>query len=113
MNVTSFFEAAAACTVVLTGICTLAYFIWRKAVRPAWHQFSQLLADWHGSPERPGVPARPGVLARLAAMDERLASVEGQLTRNGGSSMRDAVDRVENKLGTNETAARTYRDDHP
>jgi hypothetical protein len=46
-------------------------------------------------------------------MDERLASVEGQLTRNGGSSMRDAVDRVENKLGTNEKAARTYREGHP
>jgi hypothetical protein len=44
--------------------------------------------DWQGEPARRGVPARPGVM-------ERLESIEGQLRPNGGSSLRDAVNRVE------------------
>ncbi|MEV4245218.1 hypothetical protein AB0J63_17605 [Streptosporangium canum] len=46
------------------------------------------LDDWQGEPARAGVPARPGVMARLEA-------IEAQLKPNGGSTARDAVDRVE------------------
>lgn len=49
------------------------------------------LDDWAGEPARPGVDARPGVMARLA-------SIEAQLRPNGGTSARDAVDRVERSV---------------
>ncbi|KWX00785.1 hypothetical protein LI90_1808 [Carbonactinospora thermoautotrophica] len=64
------------------------------------------LDDWRGTEARPGVPARPGVLARLGALelrvDEiagRLGDVERELRLNGGTSLRDAVHRIEQRLG--------------
>lgn len=49
------------------------------------------LDDWNGEPARPGVPVRLGIL-------ERLSRVEGQLTTNGGQSLKDQTDRIERKL---------------
>jgi len=67
--------------------------------------------DLTGEPERDGFPARPGVLARLksieditatlatlaalAALELRLAALEEQMHPNGGTSLRDAADRIE------------------
>jgi HAMP domain-containing protein len=44
--------------------------------------------DYYGTPARPGVPARPGIM-------QRLQTIDAQVNNNGGSSMKDAVDRVE------------------
>lgn len=54
-------------------------------------RLSQFLEDWFGEQARPGVRHRPGVMERLATVEERTE----QLQRNGGSSLRDAVDRTE------------------
>lgn len=51
----------------------------------------QFFRDWAGEPERPGHPATPGVM-------ERLQKIEGELKHNGGSSMKDAVRRIEQSL---------------
>lgn len=58
--------------------------------------------DWIGEPARDGIPARPGVMARLeniesdaAATNQRVGRIEHELKPNGGSSLRDALDRVE------------------
>lgn len=60
-----------------------------RSLRPLVHGVGQFLDDWNGEPERPGVsPARPGVMARIAA-------IEHELHPNGGSSLRDAVNRIE------------------
>lgn len=60
-----------------------------RSLRPLVHGVGQFLEDWNGEPERPGVsPAKPGVMARLSA-------IEHELHPNGGSSMRDAIDRLE------------------
>lgn len=48
--------------------------------------------DWKGEPARPGVRGRLGVM-------ERLDRIEKELQPNGGSSMRDAVNRVETNQG--------------
>lgn len=63
---------------------------------------TNLVDDWFGEPARPrqGVSARPGVMARLSAQDARLARIEAQLHRNGGSSLADGVHRIEQSLGT-------------
>jgi hypothetical protein len=54
----------------------------------AWDAF---LRDWAGEPASPGRSAVPGVM-------ERLNRIDGELKRNGGSSMKDALTRVEKKL---------------
>jgi len=53
-----------------------------------WDNF---MRDWAGEPAEPGRSAVPGVM-------ERLNRIDGELKRNGGSSMKDALNRVEKKL---------------
>jgi hypothetical protein len=68
----------------------LAAVLLRPLWLPLWNLFrgtQQFLEDWFGEPARPGQQERPGAMARLA-----------QLERNSGSSLRDAVDRIEAQL---------------
>lgn len=51
------------------------------------------MRDWSGEEARPGRSRVPGVM-------ERLNSIDGELKNNGGSSVKDAVDRIENKIST-------------
>jgi len=77
---------------VATGL-GLAFSLARIG-RRLWRQFQALddfLDDWRGEPARPGVPGRAGVM-------ERLASIEHEVVTNNGSSLKDAVKRVEEKL---------------
>lgn len=59
-----------------------------KLLRRLSRQMGQLQEDWYGESARPGFPAVPGI-------PERLQRIEAQVTSNGGSSMRDAISRVE------------------
>lgn len=59
-----------------------------KALMEALDRFT---TDWFGEPARLGHKAVPGVL-------ERLEKLEGELSHNGGSSMKDALKRVEQKI---------------
>lgn len=47
--------------------------------------------DWYGQPARPGRAAIPGI-------PERLARIEGELRSNGGSTLRDAINRLETRF---------------
>ena len=49
--------------------------------------------DWEGEPGGPGRDPVPSVMERLNRLD-------GELSHNGGSSMKDAIDRIEKALGT-------------
>lgn len=49
------------------------------------------LRDWQGEEAAPGRDRVPGVMERLNRLD-------GELKRNGGSTMKDAVDRIETTL---------------
>jgi hypothetical protein len=53
-----------------------------------WDAF---MRDWAGEEKAPGRSAVPGVM-------ERLNRIDGELKRNGGSSMKDAINRIEQKL---------------
>jgi tetrahydromethanopterin S-methyltransferase subunit G len=53
-----------------------------------WEAFME---DWSGEEARPGRDAIPGVM-------ERLNNIDGQLKNNGGSSIKDAVDRIESNI---------------
>lgn len=47
--------------------------------------------DWFGETAAPGRDAVPGVM-------DRLNKIDGELKHNGGSTMKDAVKRIEEKL---------------
>jgi hypothetical protein len=49
--------------------------------------------DWEGEEASPGRDKVPGVMERLNRLD-------GELSNNGGSSMKDSIDRIEKRLGT-------------
>lgn len=53
--------------------------------------------DWYGTAARPGRDAEPGVMERLKGIEARQGRVESQLVTNGGSSLRDAVNRIESE----------------
>lgn len=61
----------------------------------AWEKF---MVDWAGEEARPGRDRIPGVM-------ERLNDIDGELKNNGGSSVKDAVDRIE--IHVNEIKDRT------
>jgi hypothetical protein len=49
------------------------------------------MRDWNGTPQEPGRDAIPGVMERLNRLD-------GELSRNGGKSVKDTVNRIEKRL---------------
>lgn len=59
-----------------------------KSLMEALDRFTN---DWFGEDARPGHKAVPGVL-------DRLQKLENELSHNGGSSMKDALKRVEQKI---------------
>lgn len=62
-----------------------------KRMHTIMDNMDTFMRDWSGEPAAPGRSAVPGVM-------ERLNRIDGELKRNGGSSMKDAVARVEKKL---------------
>lgn len=88
----------------LTVIGGAVAFLWRgtRGIRRVARRFDEFADDWQGTESRPGVPARAGVMSRLArfevslvSLHDRIGAVEHELHPNSGSSLRDAVDRVE------------------
>ncbi|MFI6333183.1 hypothetical protein ACIBBG_33525 [Micromonospora chersina] len=75
--------------VILTSL-TLAGLI-GKPLRKLARQNDEFREDWYGQPARPGRDAVPGV-------PERLARMEKELHPNGGGTLRDAINRVEQRL---------------
>ena len=62
-----------------------------KKVKSLIDSLDHFTKDWFGEPTSPGRDAIPGVM-------ERLNRIDGELKHNGGSSMKDAMKRVEKKL---------------
>jgi hypothetical protein len=59
-----------------------------KKIKELLHNLEDFIRDWAGTPAEPGRDRVPGVM-------ERLNEIDGQLKNNGGSSIKDAVDRIE------------------
>lgn len=75
-----------------------AIFALGKLLKPLVHRVMNLIQatetfvrDWSGEPAGPGRDATPGVMERLNKMD-------GELSRNGGKSVKDTVNRIEKRL---------------
>ena len=93
MDQTIFYWAAA---VVAVGSALVMLWKLIKPICDRVHKFMDawdaFLRDWAGEPASPGRSAVPGVM-------ERLNRIDGELKRNGGSSMKDTLNRVDKKLG--------------
>lgn len=85
--------------VAIAGAAAVAWRIVRWLRRIAV-RVDEFMDDWQGVPARPGVSERPGVMTRLGQIEGRMSRVEHELRPNGGSSLRDAVDRVDHRTQT-------------
>jgi hypothetical protein len=88
MNLLQFIVLAAAAA---TG---LGYFI-RLFIKitKTWYTF---IDDWYGSEEKPGIVERLNDgQDHFNKIDTELATIKDELFNNGGSSLRDAIDRIE------------------
>jgi hypothetical protein len=85
--------------IVSSGTVAVAVVALARAASPVWKKFKTFtnswelfMRDWSGEEARPGHDREPGVM-------ERLNNLDGNFKNNGGSSLKDAVDRIEKKLG--------------
>jgi hypothetical protein len=72
----------------------LGYFI-RLFIKitKTWYTF---IDDWYGSEEKPGIVERLNDgQDHFNKIDTELATIKAELFNNGGSSLRDAIDRIE------------------
>lgn len=74
--------------------------LWRaiRAVSTFGGRTTQFFDDWYGEGSRPGVPSRPGVMERLGALEDHIRGVQHEMKPNSGASLRDAVDRANERL---------------
>ena len=62
-------------------------------ITKTWYRF---VDDWYGSEEKPGIVERLNDgQDHFNKIDVELATIKAELFNNGGSSLRDAIDRIE------------------
>ena len=64
-----------------------------KRIRSMMEWLERFRRDWEGEPGGPGRDRVPGVMERLNRLD-------GELSNNGGTSVKDAIERIEKALRT-------------
>ena len=90
--------------VAIIGAVTTASIFFRKVFKII-KRIVHFLDDYFGTEERPGFEKVPGVAERIKNIEEnigylcvRLDSVEKELQPNHGTSMRDAINRIDKRL---------------
>ena len=71
---------------LISAVAVIVGAVW-ALLRPLKRQADRIemfWSDWNGTDARPGHSAVPGVM-------DRLASIDGELQRNGGNSLKDQV----------------------
>ena len=95
------------------GIIVLTFFgiLWGKAVWPVWKRIKVFMdwlekfrEDWDGVAGDAGHAKVPGVM-------ERLNRIDGEVSRNGGSSMKDALVKAVAAAEANGEAIAAVKDD--
>jgi hypothetical protein len=62
-----------------------------RSMKKAQTRLDNFFRDWDGTPAEPGRDRVPGVMERINRLD-------GELSRNGGKSVKDTVNRIEKRL---------------
>ena len=61
-------------------------------------RFIHFLDDYFGEEERPGFPGRPGMQERLGYMESEISCISYEMRPNSGTSIKDAINRIEKRL---------------
>ena len=61
-------------------------------------RFIHFLDDYFGEEARPGFDGRPGLQERLRFMEEEIACISFEMRPNHGTSIKDAIHRIESRL---------------
>jgi hypothetical protein len=93
MESTNFLIMLAA-TVTAIGVIGVGLHKATKLVK----RFIHFLDDYFGEEERPGFEGRPGMQERLKFMEEEIACISFEMRPNHGTSIKDAIARIENRL---------------
>ena len=93
MESTNFLIMLAA-TVTAIGVIGVGLHKVTKLVK----RFIHFLDDYFGEEERPGFEGRPGMQERLKFMEEEIACISFEMRPNHGTSIKDAIARIENRL---------------
>ena len=89
---------------ILTALATVASAVagsvWsaRKLVRPLLgmaKEWRELRGDWYGVPDREGFPGHKGMGVRMRDVEIDVKDIKAELTTNGGSSLKDTLNRIE------------------
>jgi hypothetical protein len=77
----------------VVAIASAAGLFWRitRSIHHLVRHVEDFVADWSGTEEH------PGVMTRLCRIEHRIGAIEHELHPNSGSSLRDAVDRVDQR----------------
>jgi hypothetical protein len=82
-------ETASIIIGIILGGSAILYPLFRKTNK-LFRTWGKFILDWEGSEAEPGRDAVPGVMARLNKLD-------GELSHNGGKSVKDVVNRLEKR----------------
>ena len=83
-----------AATVTAIGVIGVGVYKASKLVK----RFIHFLDDYFGEEERPGFDGRPGLQERLKFMEDEIACISFEMRPNHGTSIKDAVARIEQRL---------------
>ena len=61
-------------------------------------RFIHFLDDYFGEEARPGFESRPGMQERLKFIESEISCISYEMRPNSGSSIKDAIDRIERRL---------------
>jgi hypothetical protein len=93
MESTNFLMMLAA-TVTAIGVIGVGLHKATKLVK----RFIHFLDDYFGEEERPGFEGRPGMQERMRIIEQELKCVSYEMRPNSGTSIKDAIARIEKRL---------------
>lgn len=92
----------------ITAIVGGCYSLWRAMSRRG-RTSDQFYRDFYGD-TRPGVPQIPGVRVMLVELSDKMDQIVTEITPNHGGSMKDAVGRIDTRMGTLEADVKGLHD---
>jgi hypothetical protein len=93
MESTNFLMMLAA-TVTAIGVIAVGLHKATKLVK----RFIHFLDDYFGEEERPGFEGRPGMQERLGYLESEISCISYEMRPNSGTSIKDAIARIEKRL---------------